>query len=204
VLGTLLAYAPARDALPDPVILVDFITPRRADRALEVPVVRKPKRIAAQVPARPDPAAALAVPAEPAAVASTQAPRPQPLPVPAVATVAPPQPLPVPAVAAVSPPEPAPVPVTPPVLDADYLENPPPIYPVLSRRLGEQGRVVLRVLVDPAGRAQEIQVRGSSGHARLDDAALQAVRRWKFLPARRGAEAVAAWVLIPISFRLDS
>jgi protein TonB len=62
---------------------------------------------------------------------------------------------------------------------------------------------VLRVLVDPAGRAAEVQVHTSCGHARLDEAARETVRRWKFIPARRGSETVAAWVLIPISFRLE-
>ena len=52
----------------------------------------------------------------------------------------------------------------PPIFNADYLDNPPPPYPALSRRVGEQGRVVLRVLVNPAGSADEVQVRSSSGH----------------------------------------
>jgi periplasmic protein TonB len=59
------------------------------------------------------------------------------------------------------------------------------------------------VLVNAAGSAEEVQVRASSGHARLDDAARDTVRRWKFFPAKRGAEPVPAWVLIPISFRLE-
>jgi protein TonB len=89
------------------------------------------------------------------------------------------------------------------VFNAHYLENPQPAYPGLSRRLHEQGRVTLRVLVSASGTAQEVQVRTSSGFPRLDDAALQTVRNWKFVPAKRGAEAVSAWVLIPISFKLE-
>jgi protein TonB len=73
----------------------------------------------------------------------------------------------------------------------------------MSRRLGEQGRVILRVRVNAAGNADEIQVRDSSGFARLDDAARDTVRGWRFVPARRGTTPVAAWVLIPISFRLE-
>lgn len=97
-----------------------------------------------------------------------------------------------------------PAPFTPPVFDAAYLENPAPAYPSLSRRLREEGRVLLRVLVTPAGAAEEVQVRTSSGASRLDAAALETVRRWKFIPARRGAETFPAWVLIPISFKLES
>jgi protein TonB len=93
--------------------------------------------------------------------------------------------------------------VTPPVFNADYLVNPPPPYPTLSRRKGEEGRVVLRVLVNAAGTAQTVEIRASSGHERLDMAARDTVRRWKFVPARRGAEPVSAWVLVPISFRLE-
>jgi protein TonB len=94
--------------------------------------------------------------------------------------------------------------ITPPIFDAGYLSNPPPAYPALSRRLREQGRVVLRVHVTAAGAVDEAQVRTSSGHARLDDSALETVKRWKFVPAKRGPEPMAAWVLVPISFGLDS
>jgi protein TonB len=104
----------------------------------------------------------------------------------------------------VAPPAPpAPLPLTPPIFNADYLDNPAPVYPASSRRSGEQGRVILRVLVNANGGADEVQLRTSSGHLRLDETARDAVRRWKFVPAKRGAEAVPAWVLIPISFRLE-
>ena len=93
--------------------------------------------------------------------------------------------------------------LTEPIFNADYLENPAPAYPAISRRSGEQGKVTLRVLVNPTGRAADVQVRTSSGSARLDEAARATVLRWKFVPAKRGDEAVAAWVLIPISFRLE-
>jgi protein TonB len=67
----------------------------------------------------------------------------------------------------------------------------------------EEGKVVLRVHVTPGGGADEVQVRSSSGSARLDESARETVKTWKFVPAKRGAEAVPAWVLIPISFRLE-
>ena len=88
--------------------------------------------------------------------------------------------------------------------DADYLQNPAPVYPSLSRRMGEEGRVLLRAYVLPSGHPESVELRQSSGSARLDEAALAAVRKWRFVPARRGGEAVAAWVLVPITFRLES
>lgn len=93
--------------------------------------------------------------------------------------------------------------ITLPRFNADYLNNPPPVYPVLARRLGEQGRVMLRVLVRADGAPAEIAINRSSGSSRLDRAALEAVRRWRFIPARRGDTPVAAPVLVPISFTLE-
>jgi protein TonB len=110
--------------------------------------------------------------------------------------------LPAPAQAA----EPAAAPAAPLVtqarFDADYLQNPAPIYPALSRRMGEEGKVVLRVFVSPDGLPEKMEVRTGSGSSRLDKAAQDAVRRWKFVPARRGDEAVGAWVQVPIVFKL--
>lgn len=63
---------------------------------------------------------------------------------------------------------------------------------------------MLRVHVTMQGTADEVQVRTTSGNSRLDDAAVETVRRWKFVPAKRGNDAVSAWVLIPVSFKLDS
>jgi protein TonB len=94
--------------------------------------------------------------------------------------------------------------VQPPRFDAAYLQNPEPEYPALSQRLGEEGRVFLRVLVSPEGRADQVELKQSSGFSRLDAAAQAAVRRWRFQAARRGAEPVAAWVIVPITFHLDA
>lgn len=88
--------------------------------------------------------------------------------------------------------------------DADYLQNPAPVYPPLSRRMGEEGKVLLRAYVLPNGKPETVEIKKGSGSSRLDESALAAVRKWRFVPARKGAEAVAAWVLIPISFRLES
>lgn len=91
-----------------------------------------------------------------------------------------------------------------PRFDAAYLQNPEPDYPGLSKRLGEEGRVLLRVHVNEEGLADHLEIRESSGHPRLDQAALGTVRRWRFIPARRGTEPLAAWVLVPLSFHLDA
>ncbi|MDR3324242.1 MAG: energy transducer TonB, partial [Zoogloeaceae bacterium] len=88
--------------------------------------------------------------------------------------------------------------------DAAYLRNPKPPYPAMSRKLREEGTVVLRVHVLSTGNAEKVQIKRSSGSARLDEAARAAVHQWRFVPARRKSEAVDAWVLVPISFNLES
>ena len=99
--------------------------------------------------------------------------------------------------------EPAPAAVTPPAFNAGYLRNPPPRYPVSARRNGEQGTVTLRVLVTREGTPATISIHATSGSSALDAAAVEAVKGWRFTPARQGAEAIEAWVLVPIVFRLD-
>lgn len=99
---------------------------------------------------------------------------------------------------------PAPAVVSQPRFDADYLSNPAPTYPPLSRRMGEEGKVVLRVFVEPNGRPSQIELKSSSTSPRLDQAAQEAVWRWKFIPAKRGEEAVGAWVLVPVVFTLKN
>lgn len=187
--GALMTYQPARDALRAVApVMVHFVTP-------PAPKVEEPKPQPRIEPPKPKPIVKRPRPVEPPPVLAAPVEAPSRSPV----VIAPPPPPPAPAPVVT-----APLPVTMPVFDADYLENPAPSYPQFSRRLGEQGRVILRVLVNPRGTADEVQVRTSSGHGRLDDSARETVRRWKFVPAKRGSEPVAAWVLVPISFRLDS
>ena len=92
----------------------------------------------------------------------------------------------------------------PPRFDLAYLRNPPPPYPPLSRRMKEEGRVVLRVRVDPKGEVEEVEIAASSGHPRLDQAALAAVRHWRFSPARSGERTVPGWALVPVTFQLEA
>ena len=77
-----------------------------------------------------------------------------------------------------------------------------PSYPSTPRRLGIQGTTTLRLYVGADGRVTEVTVEQSAGHPDLDHAAADAVRRWRFEPARRGTEAVGVWVLLPVEFRL--
>ena len=97
----------------------------------------------------------------------------------------------------------APVLATAPRFNAAYLHNPAPVYPPSSRRLGEEGKVLLHVKVSAAGQPVAVDLEKSSKFERLDEAARQAVARWRFVPAKRGEEAVEGSVIVPIVFRLD-
>lgn len=94
-------------------------------------------------------------------------------------------------------------PATTPRHDPAYLRNPRPIYPSQARRRGFEGKVLIRAQVAASGECAGATVSRSSGHAVLDEAALTAVRQWRFVPASRGGRAVAADVEIPIVFRLE-
>ena len=82
------------------------------------------------------------------------------------------------------------------------VQDRPPIYPALARSRGQQGRVLLRVMVSAAGEPSSVAVAASSGHPLLDRAALEAVRHWRFVPAEQGGHPVAAVADVPIVFRL--
>lgn len=114
-----------------------------------------------------------------------------------------PEPAPRPPVAA-APVAAAPAPVVAARYNAAYLNNPEPKYPPMSRRLGEEGKVLLRVRVTADGQAAAVELEKSSNFERLDEAAKQAVARWRFVPAKRGDEAIEASVIVPIVFRLDN
>ena len=93
--------------------------------------------------------------------------------------------------------------VTAPGINAAYLRNPAPRYPDAARRSGDQGTVTLRVQVARDGVAARVAVEKSSGSPHLDAAALEAVKAWRFSPARRGGDTIESWMLVPIVFRLD-
>ncbi|MBH9386337.1 energy transducer TonB, partial [Pseudomonas aeruginosa] len=94
-------------------------------------------------------------------------------------------------------------PCTPPSANAGYLHNPAPEYPALAMRRGWEGTVLLRVHVLASGSPSEIQVQKSSGREALDQAAVKAVKRWSFVPAKRGDKAEDGWVSVPIDFKLN-
>jgi TonB family protein len=83
-----------------------------------------------------------------------------------------------------------------------YAENPKPVYPLEAREKGYQGEVLLRVEILPNGRVGQVEVKKSSGYEVLDQSALVAVKKWKFIPARKGEIGIPFWVNIPIKFQL--
>lgn len=91
--------------------------------------------------------------------------------------------------------------IIPAQVDPDYLHRPNPVYPALSRRLREEGTVVLRVSLDAQGSVQDIAIEKSSDFRRLDQAARDAVRQWRFIPARRGQQTIPSTALVPIEFK---
>jgi len=93
--------------------------------------------------------------------------------------------------------------IEPPSFGVAYLNNPAPAYPSISRRLGEQGRVVLKVLVSAAGEPESVALENGSGSDRLDQAAIDAVKKWRFVPAKRNGESLSAYVLVPLKFSLN-
>lgn len=105
--------------------------------------------------------------------------------------------------AAAPAPEPAAAKLDLPSSSADYLNNPPPPYPAQSKRLGEQGRVLVRVRIEIDGSASAAEVAASSGFQRLDLAALQTVKRWRYVPGKRAGVAEAMWFSVPIHFVLE-
>lgn len=81
--------------------------------------------------------------------------------------------------------------------------NAKPHYPALARRRGYEGRVLIRVVVPPDGRAARAEIKESSGYRVLDRAALEAVKNWRFVPARHRGRPVSSTVEVPVSFRLE-
>lgn len=192
---------------------------RRAGEVL-VPVHMLPEPITpAQPQVEPAPPPPRSPPAAPQPVArrkpATPAPAPRPVaPVQGPAPNAPaaiqaqPPPAPAPSMAAapaapVAEAPPAPARVELPSTNAEYLQNPPPAYPAASRRAGEQGKVVVRVLIGADGVARDAELRQSSGFDRLDRAALETVRTWRYVPGKRNGVPEAMWFNVPINFVLE-
>jgi len=90
-----------------------------------------------------------------------------------------------------------------PSSEAHGLNNPKPAYPRVSRRLNEQGQVVIRVFVATDGSPQQGEVKTSSGYDRLDQEALRTVLRWRFVPGQRLGTPEAMWFNVPVNFVLE-
>lgn len=174
----------ALQAAPEPLPVLSPPPPAPAKAAAKPPPTRKPPVLAMTPEQQASPASPPVVAAPPEA-----APSPAPATPPAAA----------PAASAA-----AGAPLVAARYNAAYLNNPEPRYPPLSRRLGEEGKVLLKVRVGANGLPLAVDLEKSSNFARLDEAARQAVSGWRFVPARRGDEAVEASVFVPIVFRLDS
>ena len=97
---------------------------------------------------------------------------------------------------------PAPPRIQLPDSNADYLNNRPPPYPALSKRLGEQGKVVVRVFIDTDGNATQAEIRTSSGYDRLDQAAMDGIRKWRFKPGTSNGTPQTMWVNVPMKWEL--
>ena len=187
--------------------VVTWVVPVMAvSEAVDVPVPPPP-------PAKRLPPPAATVSPRPTAPLATSAPE-LPLAVPAASVPAESAPIGLPAPSPVqnsAPAAAAPVTATPapspkialPSTQADYLNNPRPAYPALSRRLGEQGRAVVRVLIGADGLPQKAELHTSSGFERLDRAALDTVMRWRYVPGKRGDVPEAMWFNVPLNFVLE-
>jgi protein TonB len=93
-------------------------------------------------------------------------------------------------------------PVTMPNPFAKGLDNPKPPYPLMSRRLNEEGKVVLNVCVSLSGLVEKLKLEKTSGYQRLDDIALETVKKWKFIPAKNQDRDINACYLLPVQFIL--
>jgi TonB family protein len=86
----------------------------------------------------------------------------------------------------------------------DYKVNPKPRYPMLARRKGYEGTILLRVFVLESGGVGKVELEKSSGYEILDESALKAVKEWVFIPGKKDGEPVPSWVTVPIKFQLNS
>ena len=168
--------------------------------------------------AEPPPPAPTPTPQRPQVKAPTLRPAPEPQPIadttpspnaiavsPARADPAPPAPITAtgPSTPVAAPPAPPAPKIDLPSSNAAYLQNPGPAYPAISKRMGEQGKVVLRVFISTDGLPQKIEINQSSGFDRLDRQAQDTVLRWKFVPGKRNGVPEAMWYLVPIHFVLE-
>ena len=179
-------------------LLSQFIAPPAPPKVTPPPPAPPPPpKPAPKVAPRPAPMPAAIKDPTPTPNAPTGITTPQPPAPPIEAPMAPPTPAPAP------PAPPAPPRIEMPSSDAAYLNNPRPSYPAISKRMGEQGKVVLRVLIGTDGAPQKVEISKSSGFDRLDRQAQDAVMRWRFVPGKRNGVPETMWNLVPVNFVLE-
>ena len=171
------------------------MAPQRLPAENSKAVVRKPE---ANKPVQPEAQPVAQLAAMPQLTAPVEAPA-----APLIALTPQLKPAPPPEVPRPAPTTAALPPVTPPRLDASYLNNPRPNYPLAARRRGDQGTVLVRVVVTTEGLAASVALEKTSGHTSLDEAALVAVKSWRFVPARQGGQALEAPYVVPIVFKVE-
>ena len=169
-------------------------TPAPIEPPKAVPLPPQPPRPQPRPRAAAEPLVVPALPAVPDTPTATIAPPVQAAPMAAAPATAAPSAQPAP---------PSPPPVQLPSSDADYLQNPPPPYPALSKRLNEQGKTTVKVLIRANGLPQRAEIVRSSGFERLDQAALATVMRWRYVPGKRGGVAEDMWFNVPINWVLE-
>jgi len=168
----------------------------------------KPKELPPPPPPPPAPKPQVAKTPPPPRPQAIREPKPTPAPNAPTGSIEPPPPPAPPAPPAPpEPPAPPPAPPAPPSVqlpstDADYLQNPKPVYPAMSKRLGEQGKTIVRVLIGVDGLPKEASIKQSSGYDRLDDAARQAVMSWRYVPGKRNGVVEPMEFNVPINWVL--
>ncbi len=177
--------------MPEPV-MVTFVTPPPPPPQEHKPLP-KTVEVAKAPTVTPPPLPQLNTVVENTITLPPPAPRTQEAPVAPVAVAAPPAP-------PAAPPAPA-APRT--VQGVEYIRPPALVYPSVSKRLGETGVVMLRVLISEKGQAEQVQIHKSSGYTNLDEAGRQAAMRALFKPYLEDGKAVPVYVLVPINFSLS-
>jgi len=158
--------------------------PAPPQRKLTTPPPPRPMAIRTPTPAPNAPTGVLTPPPPPAPIAVPTPPAPPAPPAPPPASPAPPS-------------------VQMPSSNADYLQNPKPVYPSMSKRLGEQGKTIVRVLIGADGLPKQTSIRQSSGFDRLDEAAQAAVMSWRYVPGKRNGVVEPMEFNVPINWVLN-
>lgn len=170
-------------------VVIEFIKPKEIEPPKPPEPIKPPKPLPQK----------LQTPPPTPQVQRQEPPAPQPTSINTTSAVTIPVPPPAPPAPIVHEPET----ITPPVGYAGYLHNPPPAYPAAAIRLGMEGKVILKVLVQANGKAATVEVKTSSGKKMLDEAAIAAVQGWVFSPAKRGQTPIEGWATVPVEFKLE-